>query len=414
MVNAPSALPAEKRASGIMEMHDTSQYGAYMRLLARVFEQLGSYYGQTSREDQTDSSEERSMALYAQKFLATLHALDLKYRFSPAERGRPSIASSGFPYFYDIMKLDADLSTRAERLPKFPELKSLKSLLLDSLMVPRPDPNDPDARSAHEERRKGLVWQIAERAYLDSLDLRTQFFFFTPGLLMPITPGAWAGEEKGRRAYLFSWGCFDIESNRPCVYFMLFTQLESARPLHEPGNPEYVRFLETVQHLGGRAPKELKVVAVRFDETFGTLFPKVLKRITIGPLVSPMLYKQLGEYELPKGSAKLAQAFEDARASDDDFLLHLSTEFVLSRGEVAPEPKFSALFTGEKEKARQVFHVPKTDRKLLERGASSVQHYALMPHRLRQHLTEDILAEIPELADTATLVYQEGEIAHVG
>jgi hypothetical protein len=55
-----------------------------------------------------------------------------------------------------------------------------------------------------EECRK-LLWQIAERAYLEYINLRQQFFRFTPGKLLTADPASFSNE-RGRRAYHFSCG----------------------------------------------------------------------------------------------------------------------------------------------------------------------------------------------------------------
>src|SRR5215471_6368701 len=184
-----------------IERMDSLRYTVYLGLLADAFKRLLAYYGEVEREEQT--SEGESMALYVQKILATVYALRLKHSFSPAYFARPGVdlADSGFPHFQDIMTLDADLSTRSERLPKLPEVELSRQMLLDYLM--HHGVETPVRQS--EECRK-LFWQIAERAYLEYLDLRRQFFRFTPGKLFSVGPESFS-KEKGRRAYHFSWGC---------------------------------------------------------------------------------------------------------------------------------------------------------------------------------------------------------------
>src|ERR1700683_3659913 len=223
------ATPVPSHVDGIERM-DPLRYTVYLGLLADAFKGLLAYYGEVEREAQT--SEGESMALYVQKILATVYALRLKHSFSPAYFARPGVdlADSGFPHFHDIMTLDADLSTRSERLPKLPEVELSRQMLLEYLMHPG---TEAPVRQSEECRK--LLWQIAERAYLEYINLRQQFFRFTPGKLLTADPASFS-KEKGRRAYHFSWGCYDSQRNRPCVYFMLMTQDEKDTPLDHPDN----------------------------------------------------------------------------------------------------------------------------------------------------------------------------------
>lgn len=387
---------------------DPVRYRDYVALLAKVLENLRRYYAAAEKEGQT--REEESMALYAEKFLETIKSLRLKYLYSPMYLMRPGVdlTDSGFPHFYDISQLDADLSTRAERLPKLPEISELKSMLLEHLMMV-PSTGE-EAR--HREKELSYLWQITERAYLEGLDIRKQFFQFTPGKLVPIMPEEF--KEDGRRSYSFSWGCYDLETNRPAAYFMLMTQDMMEKPLDMADNPEYVKFLDSVRHIAARSPTNLSAIGIRLDESFRDLYPKGLKRLLIGPLFAPMLYKGLSDEASPDNLAvRLMPHFERAGLKDDDFVLFFSTEFVYSEREEVP----SQYLSFGKQKARQIFHVPKNDIRLMRRGATSVRSYALMPHRLRQHLSQEDISGIPELSGASYLVYgaeEQGEIENVG
>jgi hypothetical protein len=392
-----------------IERMDSLRYTVYLGLLADAFKRLLAYYGEVEREAAT--SEGESMALYVQKILATVQALRLKHSFSPDYFARPGVdlADSGFPHFHDIMTFDADLSTRGERLPKLPEIDFLRHSLLEYLMSPKAEV---PVRNSEECRK--IQWMIAERAYLEQLDLRKQFFRFTPGKLFAADPKTFS-EEKGRRAYHFSWGCYDSQRNRPCVYFMLMTQDESEVSLEQKDNPEFVRFLQAIDNIASRAPEGLSSIAVRLDEAFRKLYPKALKRFCLGPLVSPLLWNGCKTSSCPKLAQVLLPYFREAGVEENDFVLFFSTEMVVSEREETPSTLRSVLG----DKARQIFHVPKNDRKLLRRGASAYQMYCILPHRLRQHLNNEVLAEVHKLLDVdglEMLTYQRTEegVTNVG
>ena len=393
-----------------IERMESLRYTVYLGLLANAFKRLLAYYGESEREGKT--SEGESMALYVKKILSTVYALRLKYSFSPAYFARPGVdlATSGFPHFHDIMMLDADLSTREERLPKLPDIDVSRQMLLDCLM--RPDIEAPVRQS--EEVRK-IQWQIAERAYLQHINLREFFFRLTPGKLFAADPLVFL-KEKNRRAYHFSWGCYDSQRNCPCVYFMLLTQDESEAPLDQANNPEYARFLQAIDNIASRAPDQLSSIAVRLDEEFRALYPKALKRVCLGPLISPSLWEGKAGDARPELARMLLPAFEQAELAASDFVLFFSTETVISVREERPATLRSLMGI---DKARQIFNVPKTDHKALRRGATAYNTYCILPHRLRQHLSDELHAGIQTYLDAAELqliTYQPSEegVTNVG
>lgn len=400
-----TVIPAAAKAD--IERMDALRYTPYLLLLNDAFGRLLSYYYEIEREAQT--SEGESMALYVQKILSTVHALRLKFAFSPDYFMRPGVdlANSGFPHFHDIIKLDTDLASRHERLPKLPELGLSREMLLEFLMRPGVEP---PVRNSEEFRK--LQWQYAERAYYECLDLRKQFFRFTPGKLFEVDASSF--KEKKRRAYQFSWGCYDSERNIPCVYFMLLTQDQDEVPLDKKDNPEFERFLHAIDVIASRAPKELLPIAVRLDEGFKGLYPKALKRIVMGPLVSPLLWDGKSGVHSDV-AARILPVFKDAELEANDFVLFFSTEMVVSKREEVPATFKSVLGL---DKARQIFEVPKNDRESLRRKASAYHDYCILPHRLRQHLTDDVRSGIPELAatDLEMLAYQRTEegVVNVG
>ena len=377
-------------------------YGAYTDLLSRLFLILGAYYGKT------ESSELESMKIYAEKLQRTVSALRLKYAYSPSWRysGEMEIADSGFPACSDITQISLDLSTKGERLPKFFPAQRLKEKILDLLMSERAS-----AEAANEQEKKlnTLLWQFADRTYLEMLDLRTMFLKFTPGKVY-LAPGVQPRKEN-RMPYYLSWACYDSETNLPYVYIMLFEhEREGDNPPLEAGGPELVALYEAVESIGTRAPQELRAIGIMLDETLQNIYPLVIKRNKIGPIYSPLFSLwNMGPHSFPR---RMSERFGTKHLTEKDFILLFETEIVLSKKEEMPH----SIFSFGKQKARQIFHVPKTDRDLMRRGSTSVSRFALMPHRFRQHLTAEDRALFPEFSgDMQFLTYdQEGRVEHVG
>lgn len=400
-------------SSGLVSVANPGLYSAYSRAISGTLSHLELYYRHNAGGE---SSESKSMEVFLGKIVETVTSLEMKHRFNKDPGGAPTIAASGFPFTYDIRDMGADYATSKERLPKLLPLDRIRDKLLDNLMTLRPDPdfNQGIDFARLEEERQRLQWQFAERVYLESLDLRKQFFYFTPGKLFPVGKDEWSALGKDRRAYRFSWGCWDPETNRPCIHFLLLEQ-----DIHEPelmlDTAEYAQFLRAIEQVGTRAPRMLEALFAQLDEvTSRFLHPKALKRFRLGPIVSPILYKDGVPDGTLKAVRKLLPVFEAAKAKEQDSILFFTTEFVYSYGEHTPSAATLAqhlqrIIDSEGPKLRQVFTIPKTDKPL------SLETFVLLSHRLRQHLTDDVVKSIPEMEGAEFLAYNDDkEVDNVG
>ena len=384
---------------------DPVRYRDYLRFLNRVLTRFKNYYERIEQEGQITDAE--SVAYFAERFLATIASLRLKYMYSPSYLRRPGVdlTYSGFPGTNDIFEMSSDLATRDERLIKLPSIEALKAMILEIVMSV---PSEEDTER-HQARSINLLYKLSDRAYLEDLDINTQFFQFTPGKLVLVPVSEYA--EAGRRAYVFSWACFDQESNEPVVYTMLFTQDEH-ETVFDIASADFEKFKDTVRNIAARAPESLLAIAVRLDESFRTLYPKTIKRVRVGPLVSPLLYQRAGTLDEASLASRILPVFKRAGSDLEDFVLLFDVETVVSVREEA-SPLFRQYGY---EKNRQIYLVNESVREMKRRGVSTLHLYAIMPHWLRQHLTEGDLANLPELREATLLAYQLNEkgFSHVG
>ncbi len=391
------------RPMTVLEMGG-DEYSAYLRLIRQAFRRLKSLYKE-------DTSEFQSMHIYAKKFMRTIRALQLKYQHRPSYRAKPAIniANSGFPRFVEIMELMTDLIRKDERLSKLLSEEQAKSDLLEIVMG-EPSPDDV-AEQLRWEKEKSLLWQIAERSYLELLDLREIFFHFTPGKIFPAEEML-KPRVNGRNVYHFSWACFDSQTNLPYIYLMLFEH-EGGEKLLTADNPSVIQLLEVIQEVGGRAPDQLVEIVGRIDETLPNIYPRVLKRNRVGPIYSPLLYQGVSDLDPGSFAGRVGPHFEHAQLHPDDFILFFETEMVVSEGEKVS----SSVFSLGRKKGRQVFNIPKTNRDLMRRGSTSVSRHVLLPHRFRQHLSPEVIKILPEFSngiDFVTYTEKEGEVQRVG
>ena len=361
------------------ELQSEEAYSAYFGLLSRVGETLlNAYRGEDQDEDGV--YEARMVQMFIAKFLYTIQTLRIKFTYSPAHNRHLwiDLSESGFPNHAEIAKLETDLLVKNEQLLDIPTESLLKMRLLDHLI-------------ANHEDSKDVLWQLSERAYLERLDLNQMFMAFTPGEL--VRQG-----DTHNRVYVYSWGCYDFASNRPYVHIMAFEQDANAEALES--NPTAMRqFLKVIRAEGSRVP-DLQILAASIDESLDQIYPKIIKRLCVGPLYSTLIHNGTAN-EQEEGACQLLGEY----AEDADFMLYYTTEVIFSTSEQRSTGMFS------RGKIRQIFHVPATDHEAFRRRASVVHQNVLMPHLVRQHMSVEDITRLA-LNGMRILTYDERGVVH--
>ena len=120
------------------------------------------------------------------------------------------------------------------------------------------------------------------------------------------------------------------------------------------------------------------------------IHPKFFKRTRIGPFYSRLLLEQRAEMD-QTGTEKVLLDLLRTYGAEDDFILFTSEEILFSHG--VWQGKRFLLPT----KIRQAFYVPPTDREAYEEGASKIYHYAIMPYRILQNLSQVDMEKLPAI-----------------
>jgi hypothetical protein len=332
-------------------------YERYFNLLASVGRKLILAYGVTD-SDGKELLEAKVVQTFIEKFLYTVSALNIKFTYSPAHNRQLwiDLSESGFPNHAEITKLDTDLVTKDSQLMDIPNASLLRLKFLDHLFQTL-------------DESKDLLWQMAEREYLEMLDSNQLFTAFTPGELV-----RFQDNRKGR-SYVYSWGCYDFETNRPYIHVMAFEQDLDREPL-ESDSTQLRHFHKVVRAEGSRVP-QLSILGIVIDEALDWVHPKVIKRFCVGPLYSPLLLNgEPGEQE--QEACQLLRRFS---RSMNDFMLFYETEIVFSEKQKETRSMFAP------KKVREIFHIPVTDNEAFKRRASIVQKSIMMPHVVLQHMS---------------------------
>ncbi len=365
-------------------LEGSDDYTRYFNLLTKSWSLLLNLYEQRGS---ADTYEARAIENALERLLFTVKVLRMKYSHSPADRRLlwVDLSESGFPNAQDVGNLSVDLIKRQERLRDLMPVSMLKHIALDHMMKEQTDPVD-------------ILWQISERSYLEMLDDTKLFLPFNMSVAdIAVRP---VKDKRGPRSYSCSWSCYDFRTNRPYVHLLTFDQDKDERPL-EKGGPNQLKLLEVMQAEGSRVP-DVGILAMAIDNALETIHPKILKRVGFGPLYTTSLLEK--EVSHPRDDTLLDPPSEKPKvllellanhAEPDDFILCFKDEIVFSK-----QQRITAT-----SHVREVFYLPNDDPESYAKRASVIHKYVLMPHSVSQHLTPEIIQQVPELQNAQVVTY---------
>ena len=367
-------------------LRGSDEYTRYFNLQARAWKTLMKCYRLGRSED---TYEAHRVEEYLERLLATIRALRMKYTHNPAYRRMlwVDLTESGFPNAQEIGALSTALLHREERLRELPTAALLRELMLDHMFRAKTEPED-------------LLWQMAERTFLEMLDEKGLFLSFVTAAEDLDSPTSTVND--GLRHYRCSWGCYDYRTNRPYLHVMTFDQDMDEEPLEQ--GPNHRKLLDVLQSEGTRTP-DVAILGMTIDRAIDPIHPKILKRISLGPLYAKMLLDQPAPEELDDKHRALRELLETG-GGEDDFILFVTDEIAISKRQDVSRTIFSP-----QGKVREIFLIPETDPECYRRRASVIHKQVIMPHAVAQHLDKEFRRRIPELEGARLLTYDlRGEV----
>lgn len=359
------------------------EYARYFDLLERVWAALIQGY----ELDSEDSFEARSVRSYLERLLHTARALRMKYTHRPSDQRTMwvDLDDSGLPNAQEINNVAVDLLHRRAWLLNLPAEAMLKQRILDYMFKYHEEPVD-------------ALWQLAQRTYLKMLEKDKVFLPFMLEDSLEKQPPT----RKDMRTYLLSWACYDFTTSRPYLHVMSFDQNNEDAPL-ENREVNFTKLSDLLRTEGSRVP-DVGILAMAVDDALESVHPKILKRIGLGPLFTPLLLEQEG-LKLDDKHRAVAELL--ARyGKEDDFIFVMSDEIVFSKSQRISSSMFS------NGRVREVFHIPENDPDSYARRASVVHKHALMPHLIAQHLDDELVERVPELQGARILTYDASGRVH--
>ncbi len=362
----------EKEAEAMMLPQD-GDYKRYFSLLERAFAYLRRW--QDSRIKNQDLEQLAIYAMFA-RILYTIQALEMKYSHSLGKKMVLDLHSSGFPHAVSIIEMMADMKATLSVGPVAKE-ETVRTQMLDYMF-------------AEHKRPDELIALMADVKYHAMLDPKKIVQLFTPGGLVLL------GKESNVRHYLFSWLCYDSESNIPHVNVMLFEQDESAEILEE-GTSTYAEFMKAVKAYGSHVPRQINIVLSDLDRTISWIHPKMLQRWKLGPILS--------EFSSDVETKQPLLVPLRQWGTLEDFILLIKVELCNSISEKQIKEGWLESVLGSK--VRQIFGVNQVDPDCFASGATSITRYMILPHHVLQHL--DFASEAYEKYATHKKVPYQGD-----
>ncbi|WP_394886552.1 hypothetical protein ACG873_18550 [Mesorhizobium sp. AaZ16] len=290
------------------------------------------------------------------------------------EKFRISRAESGFPVYQNILELENDRRTAAQRLAGIPEPGELRVEMADFIL-------------RHKEFPSALQKSMAERLYLEDVKDGVVFGPF----MLAQTAKVSVNPKTFRPYYLAHWATFDGTANLPLIYMATIEDSSEAMveqlvgedgklrekveiPLPVDGllNPELAHRFDDFTEKNSAYTLSPATIASNLDKDFPELHPKQLRRVVLGPFYSAGITEH---------NSAVADVLSKVRKPENAWLLTWTIQEIYSKGE---RPGRKGLWSSEP--ATEEFHINTDDLEAARQGVSSYEKHALVPHEAYQAL----------------------------
>lgn len=351
---------------------DSGAAGAYFRSMRAALKGLRVYLADAQSPLYAHGLVGQIIIPYVDRLEATFSAWENRVGFM--ERFRISRAESGFPVFQNVLTLENDRATAAERLAAMPTVEALKAEMADFVLRRREFP-------------AALQEQIAERLYLQDIG---EDLVFAP-FILPETIRVSVNPKNGRPYYVVHWGVFDGSQTLPMVYMAtledsseaiaeklvtrdgkLNPEIDIPLPVGGLLNPEFARAFDASAERNGAYSLSPATIAQNLDADFEHLHPKQLRRFVLGPFYSA---------GVTDNSDRISAILSKVRKDENAWLLTWTLQEVFSKAE---RPAKRGLWSSEP--ARDQYHIDTDDLEAARQGVSAYQKHALVPHDAYQAL----------------------------
>lgn len=286
-----------------------------------------------------------------------------------------SRAESGFPVFQNVLELENDRKTAAQRLASIPPPGELREEMADFIL-------------RHKEFPEALQRSMAERLYLEDVKDGSTFSPF----ILAQTAKVSVNPKSMRPYYLVHWGSFDGTANLPLIYMAtvedsseamveqlvdtdsgrLNERIEIPLPVDGLLNPDLAHRFDDFTEKNSAYSLSPLTVATNLDKDFPVLHPKQLRRMVLGPFYSAGITEH---------NSTVSEVLSKVRKAENAWLLTWTIQEVYSKAE---KPGRKGLWSSEP--SSEEFFINTDDLEAARQGVSSYEKHALIPHEAYQAL----------------------------
>ncbi|GAB5563144.1 MAG: hypothetical protein Wins2KO_02070 [Winogradskyella sp.] len=204
-----------------------------------------------------NDNEIRLFKQYTDLLLYSIEAMRVKYMYDEEENMKVDLTDSGFPNYLEFRYLFNDLELREEFLNKLTDIETLKDDFLDTLMRKK------------QPISKRNLFQASSIVYYSSAKKEYIFNRFVQGKIQELS--------NHDTDYVVSWSFYDVTHNRPFICYMYFNY--DGRDVNGYKDEIY----KVLKNTSDRE-MALDTMAYAIDKRLPKVFPKLIKRIDLGPI----------------------------------------------------------------------------------------------------------------------------------
>lgn len=372
----PDPSIKDQLTSDHAELYDPEILRRYFAKFERITGHLVRVASEIEDEGRLTRTEARVLGRYLAALTATFRTLSLKYLMTGRAEGAPRLTfdrhESGFPVAQELMVMAVDAAQAGKHLAGMASEAELKDRMIRQIVR---DLSVPTA----------LQFALSQRLYYEALA--------QGGLFLPRNdPDAqWIEDRKGpdgsnRRHFLLHWAVYDTQVNLPVVYLM---NVEDGGRKPLPNDDRRWPLVGQGIMAQSLAGLKLLTIAQGFDKDFEALYPKRLRRITLGPMHSR-------DFTLQSGPISAVLANAAAPETEDWALVWTVEDLVSDREEEVKEGWFSTA-------TRQIWKLDPLAG--AETGTTRTERMVILPERPFQAMAD---LNAPGLRDIRKFVVGEG------
>ncbi|XCF05222.1 hypothetical protein ABI125_10855 [Tamlana crocina] len=231
------------------------QYVFYHKMVDFAFKEL---IVAVQRQNICNADEVKLFKQYCDLLLYSVEAMRIKYMYDDEDNMKVDLTDSGFPNYLEFRYLFNDLELRDEYIGKLTPIAKLKEEFLDTLLRKK------------EPVKKSKLFQASSIVYYTSVNKQYIFNRFVQGKILN-------AQEDSPADLLTSWSFYDVSHNRPFICFMYFDF--DGKSINDYKDEIY----EVLKTVADR-DMSLDMMAHTIDRKLPKVFPKLIKRIDLGPL----------------------------------------------------------------------------------------------------------------------------------